>query len=56
MEELDKYAALKTNRQDLRNKECYFHLFGSCIRRAKNRKANDDADENKCIIGDQEKQ
>jgi hypothetical protein len=55
-EELDRYAILKINRQDIRNKDCNLHLFGYCIRRKKTWKPDDSADENKCYIGDEEKQ
>ena len=60
IEELDRYAKYKTNKQDLRELVCPKYLFwrerlNICIKK-RARWVDDNADGNKCYIGDTEKQ
>lgn len=60
IEELDRYAKYKTNRQDLRQLKCtnYFlnrKRLGICLK-PRARSVDDDADQNKCDVNDQQKQ
>jgi len=55
-DELVLYDILKTNKQELWNKDCNLELFGYCIRWKKTRKPQDSDDADKCYINDEEKQ
>lgn len=60
IEELDRYAKYKTNKQDLRQLKCtnYFlwrKRLGICMR-PRSRSVNDTANQNKCDVNDQQKQ
>lgn len=55
-DELALYDQLKINKQELWNRDCVMHLFGYCVRWKKTRKPQDSDDEDKCYIGDEEKQ
>lgn len=55
-DELALYNKIKINKQELRSRDCKFHLFGYCILRQKTRKAQDSANQDKCYIDDPNKQ